>query len=125
MSNFNDEQAYEEFEKFSDYSETDKNTVFENEDEILKKAKKGALGKHIDDVKMLFKMIKANFAGEYKLPYKSIAAIIGTLLYIFMPIDLIPDFIVALGLVDDAAILGVCLKAISSDINEFKENQNI
>ena len=46
--------------------------------------------------------------------------IILTLLYVFSPIDIIPDCIPGVGLVDDAAMVGFCLAAARSDIEDFR-----
>ena len=46
------------------------------------------------------------FTGKYKkVPVGTIAAIVGTLLYVLSPIDFIPDFMPVVGYLDDAAML--------------------
>jgi len=55
----------------------------------------------------------------------TIAAIIGSLLYIFSPIDLIPDLIPVAGLLDDAAVLGLCLNGISADLKNYSAWKNL
>ena len=42
--------------------------------------------------------------------------LIGALAYFVMPIDLIPDFIVSLGFVDDASVLTAALAAVGGSI---------
>jgi uncharacterized membrane protein YkvA (DUF1232 family) len=44
---------------------------------------------------------------------------VGALLYILMPLDALPDFILGFGLIDDAAVFGYALKLISDDIRKF------
>ena len=43
-----------------------------------------------------------------------------TLVYVFSPLDLIPDYIPGVGLLDDASIVGLCIAAIKSDLEAFK-----
>ncbi len=47
--------------------------------------------------------------------------IIASIIYFVTPIDLIPDFIIGLGFIDDAAILTWTFNAIRNDINSFVE----
>ncbi len=42
--------------------------------------------------------------------------LIGALAYFVMPVDMIPDFIVSIGFVDDASVLTAALAAVGSSI---------
>ena len=42
--------------------------------------------------------------------------LIGALAYFVMPIDMIPDFIISLGFVDDASVLTAAIAAVGSSI---------
>ena len=113
----------EEFESFkqTEYTKEDVDKLIENEEKIKNKAKKGKLSEYAEYIPLFFDMLKDTFAGKYKeIPKVSIAAIIGTLLYIFSPIDIIPDFIPVLGLIDDAAVIALCIKFVSIDIEKYK-----
>ncbi|MDP4845580.1 MAG: DUF1232 domain-containing protein [Salibacteraceae bacterium] len=73
-----------------------------------------------DDFKLVWILLKAYAKREYtEIPIKSISAIVGALLYILMPLDALPDFILGFGLIDDAAVFGYALKLISDDIRKF------
>lgn len=97
--------------------------VLEKQDELEEKFKIGGpLGRFIEDFKLLIALIKAYVRGEYReIPFWSIAAVVAALLYIINPVDLIPDWIPIIGLVDDAFVLGICLKMIEKDLFQFKE----
>lgn len=69
-----------------------------------------------------FRLIRAYAKGTYRdIPWYSIVMIVASVIYFVMPIDLIPDFLVGFGLLDDAALLGWAVKTFSSDIDHFLE----
>ena len=60
----------------------------------------------------------------YALPKVSIsdkAIIIGSLGYLISPIDLIPDFIPVVGLMDDASVLSLAIYKIISNSNNIDD----
>lgn len=118
------EKGYKKYEsKANDYM-NDKEKADGLLKEAMKKAnnKKGALSEVWEKLQLLFDIFRAWIKGDYKeIPTKSIIMIIAGILYFVSPIDLIPDFIVGLGLVDDAAVIGFVIKSISDDLESFKE----
>lgn len=96
--------------------------IIEQEEDLKKKSQKGPLKKLWEDIKLMYSLLKDYWDGTYReVPWGTIAAIIATLIYILSPIDLIPDFMPVIGLVDDAFMVGICLKMISSDLEKYKE----
>jgi len=121
MAKFTKQQAEEEFSKYTrNVTEDDVSGVLEKEEAILNKAR-GPLEKFAKNIKLLFSFVKDYASGRYKeVPWTTIAAIIGSLIYIFSPIDLIPDIIPVLGLTDDAAVLALCLTGIAGDLKKYE-----
>lgn len=99
----------------------------EKGEELLRKAHKKAKANEgkLEDVweklQLAIEMSRAWFNGSYrKVPIGSIATIIIAVLYLVSPIDMIPDFILGLGYLDDAAVLGFAFKQVASDLEKFK-----
>ena len=68
------------------------------------------------------RMLKAYSRREYPhLPWKSLLSIIGAILYFLNPLDLIPDFIPGIGLIDDITVLAWAYKSLGTDVSRFEE----
>ena len=121
MAKITKEQAEEQYDNYArNVTEDDVSGILDKEEEILRKTR-GPLKKFAHNIKLLFSIIKDYANGTYReIPWTTIAGIIGTLIYIFSPIDLIPDFIPIFGLMDDAAVLAVCLAAIGMDLKKYE-----
>jgi uncharacterized membrane protein YkvA (DUF1232 family) len=94
---------------------------------LLKKAfekgnnRKEALGEAWDKLRLFIDFVKAYSNGEYRQVSKgTILTVIGAIIYFVSPLDLVPDFIVGLGILDDAAVIGFALKKIASELNDYK-----
>jgi len=73
-----------------------------------------------DTTSAVIRLIKAYAKGEYReITFESIALIVTSIVYLIMPIDVIPDFIIALGLTDDIALLAWTYKSVADDIERF------
>ncbi len=97
-------------------------------DQATKKAQssKGRLAEIWDSLLVSFRLLRAYATGQYRdIPWSSLLSIVAAVIYFVMPLDLIPDFILALGLIDDAALLGWILTSLKSDIDNFIEWEKI
>ena len=82
----------------------------------------GLLGRLFKDLRLLVPLFKDYLKGTYRdVSVKSIVIFIVTLAYIISPIDLIPDYIIGLGQIDDAAILGLSLYFLEKDLLKYKK----
>ena len=82
---------------------------------------KGSLTEIWDNLQLLFQLVSSWRKGDYKkIPTGSILTIIAAIIYFVSPIDIIPDFLLGLGLVDDAAVIAFVLRQIASDLDKFK-----
>ena len=109
-----------EFEKFRADADKKMDEVINHEDDILSKAKTGALKKELAKVKLLMMALKDYITGEYReIPYGTITAIVAALFYVFLPVDVIPDFIPVVGLTDDAAVVLLAWQLVQDDIRKY------
>ena len=118
---FNEKDAKKIFDGFDSYTQEDADKVMNNADRIEKIMSNGTLSKFLKDVKVYFRMLSDVFSRRYtRVPSGTVAAIIGSLLYVLSPVDLIPDVIPVIGYLDDAAVLALCLKFVKHDVDEYK-----
>jgi len=82
----------------------------------------GFLIRLFQDLKLLIPLIKDYWNGTYRdVSVKSFVIFVVALAYIISPIDLIPDYIIGLGQIDDAVILGLSLYFLEKDLRKYKE----
>ena len=80
----------------------------------------GKLKRFSSDVSLMFSMLRDYWKGNYReVPWKSIAAIAGALVYVLNPLDVIPDLILGFGFIDDAGVVALCLKMVESDLLRY------
>lgn len=71
-------------------------------------------------IRVISRMVRAYVRGEYReVPWRSIVVLLAGLLYFLTPVDLIPDFIPVLGLLDDASMVAFIFNMLKVDIDAF------
>ncbi len=72
------------------------------------------------DLMSLYRMLKAWSHGEYKfIPWKTIVLSVAAIIYFLNPLDLTPDFIPGVGLIDDAVVLSFVVNSIKKELDRF------
>ena len=104
--------------------------IVSKEDKVNEQLGNGkGLERYAKDLLLLMSLVKDYYQGNYRdIPYKTLSAAVVGLLYVINPIDIIPDFIPFIGQVDDALVLGFCLKLIEKDLlkyKKWKDNQSV
>jgi uncharacterized membrane protein YkvA (DUF1232 family) len=54
-------------------------------------------------------------------PWKSLAFAGVLLIYLFSPVDIIPDYIPFVGIIDDFVLLGFFIRSIRKEVERFRE----
>ena len=102
-------------------SKDDANNVLANKAKIVSMAQKGPLAKFIDDIRTFLELVRDYFSGKYtEVPFGTIAGIVFALLYVLSPFDFVPDILPIVGLLDDAAMVGVCLAFVGTDVDQYR-----
>jgi len=66
-------------------------------------------------------LLKAWVSGDYRrVSTRAIVTVIAAVLYFVVPVDLIPGVIAAVGLLDDAAVIGYVIAVVRDEIAEFE-----
>lgn len=122
MALFNEKNAEKQLNaESSKVHRTDLEALLERQRAIEEKVKgSGKLNRFSADIKLMFAMIRDYWYGNYRsVPWKTIAAIAGALLYVLNPLDVIPDLILGFGFIDDAGVVALCLKLVESDLHRY------
>lgn len=122
MSKISQEQAQKELRNEAEkVKKKDLEKVLSKREKIENKIlNNDTIDKYVDKVRTMFSLVKDYRTGRYReVPWKSIAAVTGALLYVLNPFDLVPDFIPVIGLLDDASVLAVCLKMVNDDLDKY------
>ena len=76
----------------------------------------------LEPLKTSFRLIKAYAKGSYReVSLENLGLIVAAISYFVMPIDALPDFIMALGFTDDAAILAWTFKIVAKELQRFED----
>ena len=96
--------------------------VMGKENEIKKLFKRvNVLAKYFNDLCEIFELLRDRVKDIYKeTPWTTIAALVGALIYMLSPIDLILDFIPGIGFLDDAIVIGLAIKLAQSDLEKYR-----
>lgn len=81
----------------------------------------GPLARFVSDGRLLLDLVRDAWGGTYRsVPYWTLSAAVFALLYVLNPMDVIPDALPAVGLLDDATVLSLCLMLIEQDLSQYR-----
>ena len=82
---------------------------------------RSAFGDNYGHLRALFRMLRDTARGRYRPATMTVVSAVAVILYILSPIDLIPDFLLGIGLLDDAAFFMWMLGKIRGELDRFVE----
>jgi uncharacterized membrane protein YkvA (DUF1232 family) len=102
--------------------------VVDKSEDIKRKFRPGGpLGRFIADGQLLIALVRDYWSKSYRqVPFGTIGAVVFTLIYVFNPLDLMPDVLPLIGQIDDAAVVAACLILVEQDLHayqQWKQNQ--
>ncbi|MCY7962291.1 MULTISPECIES: YkvA family protein [Bacillus] len=78
--------------------------------------------KCIQHITIFFQMLRDWRNGDYpRSQVKTLLLLSAAILYIAMPLDIIPDVILGLGIIDDAAVLGLIWTLIKKEMSQYEK----
>ncbi len=80
-----------------------------------------ALRQILENLKNLYGLFVDSVKGKYNLHPALIGLIGGGLLYFIIPLDLIPDYIPVVGLLDDYAVLSAIINSLQKELAEYRD----
>lgn len=118
------ENYYESFEKKAEkiITNADKTSKLINDAmEKVNKISKGPVEEIWDNLLVFFDLMSDWLKGNYRnVPIGSIIMIVASIIYFLTPFDIIPDFIVGLGYIDDMSIISYTFRQIQTDIDKYQ-----
>lgn len=72
------------------------------------------------DFQTLLDMLKAYVKREYTvIPWRTLLKLVAAVIYFVNPFDLVPDFLPAIGLVDDISVIAFVVQSLKNDIDNY------
>ena len=82
----------------------------------------GPLREVWDSLMAFLRLLRAYARKEYtNISWQHLVLIVAAVLYFLAPIDVIPDWIVGLGFLDDAAVVAWVIKTVKRDLDDFRK----
>lgn len=81
----------------------------------------GQLDRLREDFFALMRFARATVSRRYgSVPWASLVTATAAILYFLNPFDLVPDFLIGAGLLDDATVIAVALRSLRGDLRAFQ-----
>ncbi len=104
-------------------TEADVETVVEKADAIEDRFRDhGPLRRLLDDGQLLLALVRDVWGRRYpQVPWWTVSGAAFALLYVLNPLDLVPDALPLIGVLDDAAVVSACLALLEQDLADYRQ----
>ncbi len=86
---------------------------------------RGMPARAAQDLRTLVRLARAWAFREYRrVPWRTVTYVVAAILYFINPIDLVPDMLIGIGFVDDAAVIHTVIQSLHSDLMAFRDWEN-
>ncbi|MEM6732088.1 MAG: DUF1232 domain-containing protein [Myxococcota bacterium] len=86
----------------------------------------GRIRRQLEQMKLFMRMLKEIRRGEYRrLPWLTLASFAGAILYFLNPVDIVPDFILGIGFLDDATVAALVVQAFRRDLTAYCKTREL
>jgi len=77
-----------------------------------------------DQLILCIALVRSWMHGEYDgVSRQTIVAVTAALLYFVVPLDVIPDFLIGVGFIDDASVVGYVMTMLAAEMDTFRRWQ--
>ena len=77
-----------------------------------------------DELILCIALVRSWIHGEYDgVSRQTIVAVTAALLYFVVPLDVIPDFLIGVGFIDDASVVGYVMTKLAAEMGTFRRWQ--
>jgi uncharacterized membrane protein YkvA (DUF1232 family) len=84
-------------------------------------SRSGSFSDVMDEFKTLIRLVVAYARGNYRdIPIDRLVVVVGGLVYVVSPLDLVPDAIPGVGFLDDAAVIAWVIKSVRDELDAFR-----
>ncbi|PSR05346.1 MAG: hypothetical protein BRD50_01295 [Bacteroidetes bacterium SW_11_45_7] len=88
------------------------------------KESNGRLGKMFRQLTMLVRIVRAHLRGDYKnLSWQKLIIATAAIVYLLYVVDVVPDFIPVIGLLDDAGVISWAVSSLQKEFGQFFNNK--
>ncbi len=82
---------------------------------------RGTMAGAAEGLQTLIRLARAYISGRYReLPWTALITTLAALVYFVNPLDLVPDFVIGFGLLDDLTVIAFAVNGLRAELERFR-----